>query len=234
MIYLAIAVVVLFLLAIVAMLLSGEVEVEPGTAQVYKNILTGKVQAYLKGVYYLMPWEKQLKTISLRNEPNDPPTIQVNTADPIKIGVDFVLTDFRVDEGEESIAKVFERIDYEKRLSDTLTRLSVVIQDSIGRRRFNELYHEGTNRDELLLIETEVNRVIAGLKDEWGLIVKIQIRDITIPDSISEAKEDMAKATYEGDALRKKAEAAGNNPNVRDVIIADAVIDAIRAFRGGK
>lgn len=236
----------LFMLIVLGLALSfvgGNVEVEPQHAEVFKNTISGNTHVLLAGTHSIKPWEKRLKTIELRNKPHDPPATQVKTFDPIEIGVDYAITDFEIPNKKEAVNLVFTKIEYDKRLENTIMKIRVFLQNAVGRRSFNAIYVEQqaeekvehqVNRDMVTKIEEEVNKELQTLLSAWGLIVKIQIHNLIVPQAVTNAMEDEVKARHAGKAIRKQADEIGDAPHAKEIIIARTLVDLFNAWKGGK
>ena len=226
----------LLLLLIVAMVLAlkgARIEVEPATALVYMNMGPGTVGAYKAGTHFLKPGQQKQGVVSLRNEPREAVMISVNTADLIPVEVPCAFREFRVVDTFQAIVAVWTQIKYEDRYENTLTILKIALENAIGSRQFDEIYDPESRhgrKDQLEEIEREINSALdETVEKEWGLRVQVEVGEgIKAPE-----EAPRARGSREGEFLRAKAEAAGENPNVRVMLIAEALGEALRGLKKG-
>lgn len=155
------------------------------------------------------------------------------------------------DDLSESAVKVATKIDYNQRTSLVVNRVKAYIQNEFSQARTEHIY--GTRATEeapttpatpatpttpvptvskefIEEKETAINALLQREREEWGLLVVIEIENIRLPEKLAEVAEEVATATKEGKKIKDKAEAAG--VPTEWVLVGDIVTDALRALTG--
>jgi len=176
--------------------------------------------------------EKSISEVTLENEPSDPPVTNIITADGIEVGIDYIISDQIVVDP----VKVATEIAYGNRASFIVTRLKGYFQDAFADIKAEDLLfdHNGKtvmNKKKQKAIEREVNDSLKEIEESWGIIVKIELENLILPEKLMEVAEESGTAEREGERIRKKAEKAGVAPEL--MTITDALTDIVRAFRNG-
>lgn len=232
--------VIAFVLVVVGILTvlfkEGMVRVAPAEALVYKNIWSGSAHAIMPGTHILIPGvHEQMQTVTLKNEPSDPDITKVVSADPIELGIDYVVYTQRVGVSPEEVVKAVTKINYPDRKAAIIDRIEAEFQRAFGARKLQAFYDESTGLDRTRLneIESEVNKALrVSVRDEWGIDVEIRLEDIDFPGKIQETAEEAATAEKEGDAIKRKADKAGVPSWL--IVIGDALTETFGRRKASK
>lgn len=218
----------------------GFIEVNPVRAMVVKNIWTGKPRALKAGAHQIIPgWEKRLVEVTLENEPSDPQSLKVITADGVEVGVDCVIYTQKVKDDDESIIKAATKINYNQRKQLIIERLKARLQDVFADIYIEDFFSKETNKKNSQILEqaekivnTALSQDVENGEEGWGIKVDIQIQNVDLPEKLMEATEEMATAAKEGEKIKVKAEKAGVPAYL--MVIGDIAYDIARAVKGGK
>lgn len=235
----------------VAMVLSfvfkeGLVEVDPYQAVVVKNIWTGVARGLTAGTHQIIAgWEEKLGVATLKNEPSDPPVVNVITKDAVEIGVDYVIHTQKVVDAVNAV-KAITAIKYEDRSSLIQTRIRGYLQgktkdysaeddlievvamvDQNGKR----VEKRRPNMTLIGDIQQAVNTALSEVETEWGIKVDIRIQNLILPQKLMEVAEEAATAQREGQRIKDKADAANVSPWL--MTIGDIVADVVKVVKGG-
>lgn len=219
----------------------GLIEVNPMRAVVVKNIWTGKARALKAGMHLIIPGrDKKLLDITLENEPSDPQITKALTSEGIEIGVDWVITTQQVvEDNDEAIVNAGTKINYEKRRELIIDRIKVYLQNAVKDFALEQIIlnsDKQQTQEKLKSLEDTINRSIEeNIEKEWGIRVKIGIRNIELPAKAKEVAEEAATAEKEGERIHIKAKKAGVDP--RFIVVGDIIYDIVRTLQetsGGK
>jgi hypothetical protein len=209
-------------------------EVEPMTGVVVKNLWTGITRAFLAGSYTLrLGRDKVVETVSLKDEPSDPPIHPVTTADKVQLGVDYVIKEQRVLDNKDDVLNAALNIEYAKRTPYILARIAAGLQNVFVGLKLEDVYTAGTvNKDKLTDIEKDINEYLEReIHGPWGIRVIVEIQNLVIPERLQEVAEEVEAAILEGKATSERATAAGVDPLV--AFLGEVFVDGLAAL-GGK
>lgn len=215
----------------------GFIEINPMRAVVVKNIWTGEPRALKAGAHQIIPgWEKRLVEVTLENEPSDPQTLKVITADGVTIGVNCVIYTQKVKNDDKSIVDAATKINYSQRKQLIAERLKARLQDAFADVYVEDFFSKETDKKNSQILkqaEKTINDALfSDVEKEWGIEVDVQIQDVDLPEKLMEATEEMATAAKEGEKIKVKAEKAGVPAYM--MVIGDIAYDIARALKGGK
>lgn len=211
-------------------------EVEPKTAVVVKDLWSGKTEALFAGSHTLRPGrDKVVQTVSLKDEPSDPPIMQVTTSDRIELGVNIVIHEQRVldyTEDKTAVLRAALNIDYAQRTTFVLARIAACLQKIFIELKLEQVYKDnGIDKAQAIEIENNINEYLKKeVTEPWGIKVVVKFQDLVLPARLMETAEESETAVKKGKATNERAIAAGVDPTV--AYIGEVLVDAIAAFKG--
>ena len=224
----------------------GLIEVGPYEAVVVKNIWTGTARGLAAGMHQIIAgWEERLGTATLKNEPSDPPVVNVITKDAVEIGVDYIIHTQQVVDAVKAVTV----IRYEDRGSLIQIRIRGYLQGEMKKYSAEDDLievvvipppKEGEKATErrrpnmaiISDIQGAIITLLVEVLDQWGIKVEIRIQNLILPSKLTEVAEEAATAQREGQRIKDKAEAAGVSPWL--MAIGDVVADVAKLAGGGK
>lgn len=223
---------------------AGLIEVDPYEAVVVKNIWTGVPRALAAGTHQVIPgWEEQLARVTLKNEPSDPPAVNVITRDAVEIGVDYIVHTQQVADA----VKVATVINYEQRNTLIQTRIRGYIQAEMKKYSAEEDLIEiiqvtqaqdgpKEKRRPNMAIASNIQDAVNVILDnevlaQWGVKMEIRIQNLILPEKLTEVAEEAATAEREGQRIKDKAQAAGVPSWL--MTLGDIAADVTRTLKGG-
>ncbi|MFA6353905.1 MAG: SPFH domain-containing protein [Candidatus Paceibacterota bacterium] len=251
---------VLILVSVLLLLVTqSRTEVKPATALVYNNMWTGETEVVLPGTEFIVPGIHRIleKEVSLKNEAENPSNVNLITGDGIELEVDYIMRrlqvgyldmpsvpDIKLLKG--AIVKAATKINYANRRDLVLTRVVAHLQEALEHKTLNDLFPEAdltngksgkVDKEVMEEMEKEINIKLGNdiVTTEWGFWVQIDLEDYNLPAVIRKAREQHSSAEIAGEALKRKAAAAGVKNPVW-FIIADAITSIFgdRKEKGGK